>query len=100
VKGIHDPLLDQLIKANLYPYQKEGVLFVARAGRCLLADDMGLGKTIQAIAATELMAREFHVEKVLVVCPTSLKYQWKAEIEKFTEEKLLCPHDRRTVGSA
>ncbi len=45
---------------------------------------MGLGKTIQALAAAEIMAQEFGVEKVLIVCPTSLKHQWKREIEKFT----------------
>lgn len=74
-----------LIKTDLYPYQKEGVLFAAKAGRCLIADEMGLGKTLQAIAAAGLMARAFGIEKVLVVCPSSLKYQWKQEIEKFTD---------------
>jgi SNF2 family DNA or RNA helicase len=46
---------------------------------------MGLGKTIQALTAAELMAELFGVQKVLIVSPTSLKYQWKGEIEKFTE---------------
>ena len=46
---------------------------------------MGLGKTIQAIAAAEIMARHFGVERVLIVCPTSLKHQWEREIEKFTD---------------
>jgi SNF2 family DNA or RNA helicase len=41
----------------LYPYQAEGTLFAVRAGRALIGDDMGLGKTIQAIAATEILAR-------------------------------------------
>jgi SNF2 family DNA or RNA helicase len=45
---------------------------------------MGLGKTIQAIAATEILARHFGVSKVLVICPTSLKYQWQAEIIRFS----------------
>ena len=45
---------------------------------------MGLGKTIQAIAAAEIYLREGMADNVLVVCPTSLKYQWKKEIEKFT----------------
>ena len=76
--------LDRLLKTGLYPYQKEGALFTARAGRCLMADDMGLGKTIQAIAAAEILADEFGVERVLIVCPTSLKHQWKQEIEKFS----------------
>ena len=75
--------LQKLIKVPLYPYQVEGALFAARAGRALIADDMGLGKTIQAIAATELMARHFGVTRVLVVCPTSLKYQWQKEIARF-----------------
>jgi SNF2 family DNA or RNA helicase len=46
---------------------------------------MGLGKTIQAIAAVELMAQHFGVERVLVLCPTSLKHQWQREIERFSE---------------
>ncbi|MGC2833236.1 MAG: DEAD/DEAH box helicase, partial [Methylocella sp.] len=40
--------------------------------------------TIQAIAATEILARHFGVSKVLVVCPTSLKYQWQSEIMRFS----------------
>jgi SNF2 family DNA or RNA helicase len=43
-------------------------------GRVLLADDMGLGKTIQAIAAIELFHKYLDVNKVLIICPTSLKY--------------------------
>ncbi len=86
--GIQSSYFNGLIKANLYPYQKEGVLFAARAGRVLLADDMGLGKTIQAIATTELLAKEFSVNNVLIICPTSLKYQWKNEIEKFTDRSI------------
>ncbi len=75
---------DQLLKVQLFPYQQEGIVFAATIGKALIADDMGLGKTIQAIAAAELMKKEFGIEKVLVVCPTSLKYQWKSEIEKFS----------------
>ncbi len=44
---------------------------------------MGLGKTIQALAACEILARTAGVERVLIICPTSLKYQWQQEIEKF-----------------
>jgi superfamily II DNA or RNA helicase len=74
-----------LLKVSLYPYQCQGALFVARAGRCLLADDMGLGKTIQAIAAVEILAKAVGVEKVLIISPTSLKHQWKQEIDKFSD---------------
>lgn len=78
--------LDNLIKAKLFPYQQEGIRFAFRTGRCLIADDMGLGKTIQAIGAAEMMKKEKLISKALIVCPTSLKYQWKSEIEKFTNE--------------
>ncbi len=88
-KGINSEIFNGLIKANLYPYQKEGVTKITRAGRVLLADEMGLGKTIQAIAATEIFARFLKVGKVLIICPTSLKYQWQREIEKFTEKEAM-----------
>ena len=72
------------IRARLHPYQVEGVAFLAGRGRGLLADDMGLGKTLQAIAAAYWMRQHDGVERVLVVCPASLKLQWAREIEKFT----------------
>ncbi|MFO1157781.1 MAG: DEAD/DEAH box helicase [Reyranellaceae bacterium] len=81
--GASDPGIARLLEVPLYPYQAEGVLFAARTGRALIGDDMGLGKTIQAIGATELLARHFGVTRVLVVCPTSLKYQWQSEFARF-----------------
>ena len=83
-RGIRSPAFKKLLSVPLYPYQREGALFVAKAGRSLLADDMGLGKTIQAIAAAEILARTAGIERVLVVSPTSLKHQWQQEIEKFS----------------
>ncbi|MBX9825818.1 MAG: DEAD/DEAH box helicase [Xanthobacteraceae bacterium] len=82
--GVADRGLQTFLKVPLYPYQIEGALFAVRAGRALIGDDMGLGKTIQAIAAAEIFARHFGVSRVLVICPTSLKYQWQNEIERFT----------------
>ncbi|HLF96351.1 MAG TPA: DEAD/DEAH box helicase [Methylococcaceae bacterium] len=83
-RGIADADLKKLLKVPLYPYQAEGALFAVRAGRALIGDEMGLGKTIQAIAAAEILARHFGVAKVLVICPTSLKYQWQSEIARFS----------------
>ncbi|HEV2132754.1 MAG TPA: SNF2-related protein [Terracidiphilus sp.] len=74
-----------LLKTKLLPYQARGAIFAACRGRVALADDMGLGKTVQTLAATELLHRRRGIERVLVIAPASVKYQWKMEIEKFTQ---------------
>jgi len=78
------PLRKGLLKTELLPYQLDGVAFAVGAGRAILADDMGLGKTIQGIGAAELLAREASSSKVLIVCPASVKSQWRGEIERFS----------------
>ena len=85
IQSISDQELDTLLKVSLYAYQKEGIRFAYRAGKSIIADEMGLGKTIQAIGTAELMKKNKLIGSVLIVCPTSLKYQWKKEIEKFTD---------------
>lgn len=87
-QGIEDPQWENFCKINLYPYQRHGALFAAANGRVLIADEMGLGKTIQAIAACEIMARFLGIDKVLIICPASLKHQWKGEIEKMLDRKV------------
>lgn len=84
----HPRMCDGLLKVNLYPYQQKGVEFAFRSGRTLIADDMGLGKTIQAIGTAVLLKKYGFVDDVWIVCPTSLKYQWKSEIEKFCNESV------------
>ena len=78
------PLRKDLLKTELLPYQLDGIAFAVAAGRAVLADDMGLGKTIQGIGIAELLAREANIRKVLVICPTSLKSQWRNEIHRFS----------------
>lgn len=82
--GIESDIFSNILKTPLYPFQREGALFAVKAGRALIGDDMGLGKTVQALAAAEIMARLFNIQRALIVSPTSLKYQWKDEIERFT----------------
>ena len=62
----------------LRPYQTVGVEFLTFAKKGLLADDMGLGKSIQAIKA----ALDVSANKVLVLCPASLKWKWADEFKK------------------
>ena len=79
------PLRKQLLKVELIPYQLDGIAFAVGAGRAILADDMGLGKTIQGIGVAEFLAREAGIEKVLVICPASVKSQWMQEIRRASE---------------
>ncbi|MCD0462617.1 DEAD/DEAH box helicase [Roseiconus lacunae] len=78
------PLRESLLNATLLPYQLDGIAFAASAGRAILADDMGLGKTIQGIGTAELLAQWADIKRVLVVCPASLKSQWREEVHRFS----------------
>jgi len=78
-----------LITAELFPYQKEGVEFALFKKVAIIADEMGLGKTVQAASVAVFKKQVFGFNKTLVVCPATLKSQWKKEIEKFTNEKAL-----------
>jgi SNF2 family DNA or RNA helicase len=75
------------IKATLRGYQTEGVHWLERLRSMylngILADDMGLGKTLQAIIALTQMHQKNKGALSLIVCPTSLLYNWKEEIHKF-----------------
>ena len=63
---------------SLYPCQADGVAFLLSKRRVLVAHDMGLGKTRRAIVVMEAGAPD---GKILMVCPASLKLDWKREIQ-------------------
>ena len=71
------------IPGDYYPFQAAGIEHMAdqlrRRSAVLCADEQGLGKTIQAIG----IANELGFKKLLVICPASLRLNWKAEIEKW-----------------
>lgn len=97
IRKYTDQRLDQLLTVTLYPYQQEGIRFAFERGRTIIADEMGLGKTIQAIGTAELLRREGLAEQILIVCPTSLKYQWQREIERFSKDKDHLPEHPLTL---
>lgn len=78
-----------LLKIKPYDYQKTGIQFATFKNGAIIADEMGLGKTLQAIGTAVAKKDIFDFKKVLVVCPASLKAQWKKEIERFSHEKAL-----------
>ncbi|KAM4710695.1 DNA annealing helicase and endonuclease ZRANB3 [Anableps anableps] len=79
LSGLPPKLLQRLM-----PFQREGVEFaLSKNGRCMIADEMGLGKTVQAIAVACTYRREW---PLLVVVPSSLKYPWIEELERWIPE--------------
>ena len=84
-----------LVQATLRPYQQKGfewmkMMAEINAGACL-ADDMGLGKTLQTICFIADRLQKNVNALALIVCPSSLIYNWQKEISKFT------PHLRTYV---
>ena len=70
---------------TLLPYQPEAVERMCERQKMLVAYDLGLGKTVLTIAAIEqLMDQKRIKEPGLVICLSSLKYQWHNQIGKFT----------------
>ena len=80
-KNISDDLthIDELILPP-YPFQVLGINYLCGHKKALLGDEMGLGKSLQVIGATYKLFRQGKVKKALIVCPSSLKYQWADEM--------------------
>ena len=65
-------------------HQIEAIEKLSSHDKYILADDMGLGKTTSTVIA----ALESGAERVLIVCPASLKINWKREIENYTDKTI------------
>ncbi|MHA1486330.1 MAG: DEAD/DEAH box helicase [Promethearchaeota archaeon] len=77
---------------NLRRYQQNGLTWMANMARfnfgLCLADDMGLGKTIQVIAFLSYLKDQFpnNLGSVLIICPTSILFNWHRELKKFAPD--------------
>ena len=67
------------------PFQKAGIEWILSRNSTLLGDQMGLGKTVEIIGAVNCLPSVTHI---LVICPNSLKLNWKREIENWQTRNL------------
>lgn len=76
--------LEDASNDDLFPHQRAGVAFLATAKRALLADEPGLGKTAQAIRALKKLQENGEDPfPALIVCPNTLKKNWKREFARW-----------------
>jgi SNF2 family DNA or RNA helicase len=73
-------------REELFPYQREGVVWLKNHTNGILADDMGLGKTPQAIIAMRDLIASGQIRWALVACPRSLLANWEAELVRWAPE--------------
>ena len=77
------PMPDLTVPHNMilepYEYQKQGIAYALDKKRCIMGDEPGLGKTAQAIGTMTASG----AWPVLVICPASLKENWRREFKKF-----------------
>ncbi|CAL7946842.1 unnamed protein product [Xylocopa violacea] len=73
--------IDPQLLDSLMPFQREGICYgISKKGRCMIADDMGLGKTIQALGIAHYFRKSW---PLLIVVPSSVRYQWADAIHMF-----------------
>lgn len=68
---------------KLKSHQKEGIQFLLSRKKCVIADDMGLGKSLQLSVA----AIEGNFDSIIIICPASLKTNWKNELLWYVPER-------------
>ncbi|WP_027530112.1 DEAD/DEAH box helicase [Bradyrhizobium sp. WSM3983] len=71
---------------ELMQHQRDGSAFLADARNGLLAFEQGLGKTLVSIDAFRTVFKATRADRLLIICPNSLKRNWVAEFEKFAPE--------------
>lgn len=79
-QNVKDAPQPEGIELELRPYQCSGVYVLSQMKKAILADDMGLGKTVQGIAWA--LGKRMPDRGTLVVCPSSVKLNWKRELER------------------
>jgi non-specific serine/threonine protein kinase len=89
-KNIPDIEAPNHLREILRPYQTSGYQWLNYLNEVgwggILADDMGLGKTIQALTMLQHYKTQHKELKAVVICPTTLIYNWQNEVKKFTPE--------------
>jgi len=95
-KSIPEVDIPEELENRLRPYQTSGYHWLNYLNTVgwggILADDMGLGKTVQALSMLSHYQKQEGNLKALVVCPTTLIYNWENEIKKFTPSLTWCIH--------
>jgi SNF2 family DNA or RNA helicase len=72
-------------EVRLYPFQRVAIKFGEEVGDGLIALDMGLGKTLIGMSIASNYIQKNGYKKILVICPASVKYEWAAQLNKFTD---------------
>lgn len=81
------PMLAEIpFTKNLYTFQEDGVKWLLRQSKGILADDMGLGKTVQVISAMRKLFSEGVIRNALVICPKNLLANWSREFSNWAPE--------------
>jgi SWI/SNF-related matrix-associated actin-dependent regulator 1 of chromatin subfamily A len=83
---VKDVVIDYTKYSNRPPldHQKEAIQKLVENKKFILADDMGLGKTTSTIIA----GLETGAKKILIICPATLKINWKREIENYSDRSI------------
>jgi SWI/SNF-related matrix-associated actin-dependent regulator 1 of chromatin subfamily A len=83
---VKDVVIDYSKYSNRPPldHQKEAIQKLVENKKFILADDMGLGKTTSTIIA----GLETGAKKILIICPATLKINWKREIENYSDRPI------------